>query len=122
MVTLDPGHVYLLDALDGDAVQRLAFVKREGDKYPGNVGSHSGTTLQEVIRALIERCQYVNAQTPCAETEAVTGLLSAALLLLELRAARNHGRHLDTTLDALITGSGKCTRCGHVGCPTCRGK
>lgn len=120
MTVLDPGHVYLLDALDGDEVQRLQFVKREGAKYPGNVGSHSGTTLQEVIRALVERCRYVNAQTPCAETEAVIGLLSAALLLLESRAARRHGRHLDADLEDLIAGAGKCSHCGHVGCQGCK--
>lgn len=116
MTVVDPGHEYLLDALDGDAVQRLVFVKREGAKYPGNVGSHSGTTLQEVLRALIERCRYVNNQTPCPETEAVTNLLASALFLLEVRAARCHGRHLDASLESVVSGEGKCPKCGHVGC------
>lgn len=116
MRVLDPGHEYVLDSLDGDAPQPLVFVKREGPGYPGNVGRHPGTTLQEVLRALVERCRYVNAQTPCAETEAVGRLLEAALLLLELRAARRHGRQLDVPLETIVRGVAKCPRCGHVGC------
>jgi hypothetical protein len=116
MTVVDPGHEYLLDALDGDAVQRLVFVKREGLKFPGNVGHHSGTTIQEVLRALVERCRYVNNQAPCAETESATRLLEAAILLLELRAARRHGRLLDLPLESVVQGDGKCVKCGHVGC------
>ena len=67
---IDPGHVYDLRRLDGPGVERLTFVKREGPRYPGNVGKHPGTTMQEVIRALIDRAEYVNAQIPNAETEA----------------------------------------------------
>lgn len=116
MKVVDPGHVYLLDALDGDAVQTLVFVKREGAKYPGNVGHHSGTTLQEVIRALIERCRYVNNQIPCPETEAVASLLVTALFLLESRAARRHGRAFDVPLETIVAGQKRCAACGHVGC------
>jgi hypothetical protein len=58
--TLDPGHRYALANLDGDGEDMLTFVKREGMLYPGNVGSHAGTTMQEVLRALIvgydQRC------------------------------------------------------------------
>lgn len=116
MRVTDPGHRYLLDALDGDAVQELTFVKREGPKYPGNRGHHSGTTSQEVLRALIERSIYVNRQESCAETEAVTELLKAALYLLEVRAARKHGRHLSLhRLDRIVTAA-TCSECGHVQC------
>lgn len=116
MTVVDPGHVYTLDPLDGDATQRLVFVKREGFKYPGNVGAHSGTTTQEVLRAVVNRLTYVNNQLPCAETESACGLVEAAILLLELRAARLHNRNLDRPLDDVVDGSGKCPRCGHVGC------
>lgn len=116
MHVVDSGHKYLLDALDGDAVQELTFVKREGPKYPGNRGHHSGTTSQEVLRALIERSIYVNFQQPCAETESVIELLKAALYLLEVRAARTHGRVLELPMLEVMLGTGKCRGCGHVGC------
>jgi hypothetical protein len=116
MEVLDPGHRYRLDSLDGDLEQTLTFVKREGQNYPGNVGSHPGTTTQEVLRALVKRAEYVNGQAPCAETQAACELMKAALYLLEVRAARRHGRHLDRPLAAVVAGAGKCKRCGHVGC------
>lgn len=117
MRVLDPGHDYVLESLDGDAPQRLTFVKREGAGFPGNVGSHPGTTMQEVLRALIERAEYVNAQIPCAETEAAAEMWKASLVLLEARAARRHGRVPADfeTLDEAWMARG-CERCGHVGC------
>lgn len=85
----------MLSILDGTpsdgAGQILTFVKRMGPRYPGNTTKHHGTTTQEVLRALIERTDYVNNQEPCAETEAVAGLLRSALYLLEVRAARKRG-------------------------------
>ncbi len=116
MTVIDPGHDYWLDALDGGAPVRLTFVKREGPRYPGNVGTHGGTTLQEVLRALIERSNYVNAQIPCPETTLAIGLLQSALYLFEARAARVHGRILNCSLAGVVEGAGKCLRCGHVGC------
>lgn len=119
MKVLDPGHHYQFNTLDpdmGTEPQYLVFVKREGDGYPGNVGSHPGTTSQEVLRALIDRGDYVNNQVPCAETEAATSLMEAALLLLELRAARRHGRQLDAWgVESVVQGA-CCPKCNHVGC------
>lgn len=122
MFVRDPGHDYVLASLDGDAPQRLTFVKREGPGFPGNVGSHPGTTTQEVLRALIDRAKYVNGQVPCAETEAAEALMQSALFLLELRAARRHARipAAFATLDEAINGAA-CPRCGHVGCDDCHG-
>jgi hypothetical protein len=116
MKVTDSGHRYVLDSLDGGIQQFLTFVKREGPKYPGNRGSYPGTTSQEVLRALIERSIYVNLQQPCAETEAVTELLKAALYLLEVRAARTHGRPYGHSMLDTMLGTAKCEECGHVGC------
>lgn len=121
MKVLDPGHYYELDSLDGCFVNALVFVKRQGAKYPGNIGAHSGTTSQEVLRALIDRAEYVNAQTPCAETQLACDLMRTALWLLESRAARRHGRPFTVSADEVVSGAGKCRLCGHVGCPgSCR--
>jgi hypothetical protein len=115
---LDPGHQYALRSLDSesDETVTLTFVKREGPGYPGNQGHHSGTTTQEVLRALIDRGEYVNRQVPCAETEAATELLRSALLLLELRAARRHGRFLDMPSVDRAVYAQCCSKCNHVGC------
>ena len=86
MKILDAGHHYELDCLDGDETQSLVFVKRSGPKFPFNEGSYPGTNCQEVLRALIDRCQYLQAQAPCAETKSIIANLRAALLLFELRA------------------------------------
>lgn len=48
MRVLDPGHLYALDSLDkseDDKSQLLRFVKRIGDKFPGNIAPpYAGTT------------------------------------------------------------------------------
>src|SRR5436190_21063191 len=96
MRELDPGHIYSLDCIDGDPNEKqiLVFVKREGPGYPGNVGHHSGTTLQETWRADIKRMLYANAQQPCNETAAAIDLLRQCILQLEIRAKRTHGQVL----------------------------
>lgn len=94
MYVIDPGHRYLLDCLDGPTTEHIRFVKRVGLKYPGNEGAHPGTTTQEVLRALINRSEYVNRQEPCLESEQVIGLLKTALVLLEIRASRKKGLRL----------------------------
>jgi hypothetical protein len=116
MQVKDPGHEYLFDlTLDGDAPQYLMFVKREGEGYPGNVGHHPGVTSQEVIRALIDRAEYVNNQIPCPETAASIELLKMVIYLYEKRAALRHGRPINFTVDEAAAGPG-CFYCGHVGC------
>lgn len=117
MFVLDSGHLFELAHLDGPGHETLRFVKRIGDRFPGNAGpAYAGTTLQEVLRALISRSEYVNGQIPCAETEAAIGLLKAALALFEIRAKRVKGEALDVaTLDAIVNGA-TCPTCGHVFC------
>ena len=55
MKVIDPGHVYELDHLDGDAKQRLSFVNR------GVRGQDrcEGTYNQEVLRAQIDCCNVL---------------------------------------------------------------
>jgi hypothetical protein len=115
---LEPGHLYELDNLDGPGVQVLRFVKRVGEKYPGNSGEpYAGTTMQEVLRALANRLQYVDGQQPCDENDAVLSHLFRAIYTLEKRAARLHGRNIkDVPLTHVLDGVGKCSHCGHVGC------
>lgn len=119
MEVLDNGHSYLLRNLDVSEgfrpEQPLVFVKREGEGYPGNVGSHPGTTTQEVLRALIERAIYVDNQIPDAANIAVIQSFRNAIWFLEERAARRHSREWrvpfgTNDIEKLPT----CDECGHI--------
>ncbi len=115
MRVIDPGHVYDLQVLDSEVptLERLVFVKREGDKFPGNVGHHSGTNCQEVLRAIHDRLNYVNNQIPDPRNVEAVGLLERVIYLLEERAAERHGRIPPTVWESVHGAT--CDHCGHVG-------
>ena len=116
MKVIDPGHDYLLLQLDGiDDYQWLTFVKRVGPKFPGNTTAYAGTTMQEVLRAVIDRAKYVNNQIPCAETAKVIALCTDAIYQLELRAAARQDRPFDFDAEEAVHGE-TCKRCGHIHC------
>ena len=120
MRVIDPGHLFELDHLDGRDTELLRFVKRIGDKYPGNAApAYEGTTMQEVLRALISRSQYVNTQRPCMQTALAIKLLREALRCMEIRAARERGDA--AAEDAIrvmpsLEFEPTCVGCGHVLC------
>ncbi len=120
MEVLDPGHDYLLDSLDGGEPIRLTFVKRcdPPEKYPGNHDAHTGVQLQDVLRASIERCQYLNNQFPCAQTEEVEANLARSLWLLEQRHVERHGDADAMNIHDVegIERRDYCSDCGHIGC------
>lgn len=115
MKVIDAGHDYELNVLDGPSTQSLRFVKRVGPKFPGNTTAYSGTTMQEVLRAVIDRARYVNNQIPCAETSKVIVLCTEAVYQLELRAAVRHGRPTDFSVTDAVNES-FCSECGHIRC------
>lgn len=123
MKVVEPGHIYQLRLLDESPSRinphdTLRFVKRVGEKYPGNeYPRHPGTICQEVLRALIDRAEYLNKQIPCAKTEAAIGNLRSALLLFEIRAARVHNRTLGFSCLKEFEEAIPCNHCLHVGCP-----
>lgn len=127
MQVIDPGHLYRLDVLDwgvreevGDPSQTIRFVKRIGDKFPGNTGAgYPGTLSQEVIRVLIDRAHYVDDQRPHPRNALAIGHLRQALRELELRAAEERGDIRAVfqiasaeTPELLST----CDGCGHIAC------
>jgi hypothetical protein len=117
MKVLDPGHRYLLRNLDGDGEQELVFVKREGEKYPGNVGAHEGVTMQECLRALIDRAKYVNKQEWSLGTVWAIGAMRAAMGHLEERAAQRAGRKtIPGYVIEKIEDHAVCFLCGHIRC------
>lgn len=121
MRVLDPGHRYALAQLDGDEEQELRFVKRVGAKFPGNEPpAYEGVTMQEVVRALLDRLLYVDHQDPCPENAMVFSMLRSVLWLLESRAARVRG--VPPPAARSIEWTTTCATCGHVFCAgECRG-
>lgn len=114
MKIIDPGHKYSLDNLDGNNNTILTFVKREGLKYPGNVGSYEGTNIQEVLRALIDRLVYLDNQAACSENNQILLFLRESIYLLERRAAYRHGHYLTPRVSDEIELLTTCKKCGHI--------
>lgn len=120
---LDHGHEYELLTLDlpltGEYSQTLRFVKREDAhddlKFPGNKGHHAGTTVQSVLRVLHSRMAFLDSQHHCAENVKIMELLRESNYLLEVRAARRHGRNYTLTIDEAIDAP-MCPECGHTKC------
>ena len=118
MKIIDPGHQYLLDTWDGGEPILLTFVKRDlpPEKFPGNIGHYPGTQSQEVLRALIDRAEYVQNQIPCRETEIFISCMRSGLQVLERRARRMRQQ---PELDIPLLGIEKlpaCGACGHIRC------
>lgn len=95
MRIIDKGHTYALRVLDGVEEVVLTFVKRVGKKFPGNDGApYSGTTNQEVLRALIDRTKYVDNQMHDSRNHMAIDYMRKSLFLFEQRAASMHGCNL----------------------------
>ncbi len=119
MREIDPGHLYELDTLDSGygRGEILRFVKRVGDKFPGNEPpAYSGTTTQEVLRALIARTKYVDGQRHFDENDDVIEHLRAALWLLEWRAHRVRDSRLPLWRPHEVEHAPTCITCGHITC------
>lgn len=119
MKVIEPGHEYELITLDGGFPQLLRFVKRcdlkNPARFPGNKNAHPGTTLQSVLRACLDRMRYLDNQISCVENDDVINHLEQAVLNLEMRAARRHGRDYEHDAEFATTAP-MCPRCGHTDC------
>lgn len=121
MKVLDPGHRYMLDELDGGHLPQatIQFVKREGEKFPGNVGTEPGVLLQEVFRACIDRCNYLYNQVPCWQTRFIIMMLRNCIATLENRTRERRNQHLIPDIDGInyaVELEPTCHRCGHIRC------
>lgn len=112
----DPGHLYLVDNIDGKGQQEIRFVKREGEGFPGNIGHYEGTTLQHVLRVCLDRFTYLQHQIPCDENINAIRDLRNILYLLEHRAARRHGKSAEDLTQFIASFGPMCTKCGHTIC------
>ena len=117
MKIIEPGHIYLAEGVADAPPQEIVFVKNRGDKYPGNTGEpHSGIICQELMRILIDRTVYLNAQGSCMETENALAALRSALAWFEVRAARCRGDKIDLAHSDELEHQPTCETCGHNFC------
>lgn len=116
MKEIDPGHIYFLDNLDGDEKQKLIFVKRIGNGYPGNTPpAFEGTACQKVLRANIHRVAYLQRQFWCAENVLILLCLKLAVWAFEFRASRRKKRIL--LVNPLSAWEKPvCHICNHISC------
>lgn len=87
MRVLEPGHIYELDHLCSEGHETLTFIKRSGAAVH-YADEHPGTNSQEVIRALIERTEYLDTVLECVESKDAAWHLRMALYMYEVRAFR----------------------------------
>jgi len=126
MKVLSAGHSYLLEAIDNGPLQHVAFVKRNGKGYPWNRGHHGGIQVQEVLRMLIDRLNYVDKQKPHAANQKAIYHARMMIFLLEERAAERHridfefftkvGERIDIKGGKRIELLPACEVCGHLVC------
>lgn len=121
MRAIEAGHVYLVQNVDGSGTQRIEFVRRrdsEARLLPADDRSE-GILGQELLRVLIDRTLYLNAEAPCAENVAILGALRTALQQYEIRAARRTVEKLPMPELQDV-----CPSCQHVLClcPTRKGQ
>jgi hypothetical protein len=83
---LDPGHVYEVYNLGGGS-QIIRFVKRSGGAITHRK-EWSGLQTQGVLRALIDKEEYLNDVSLCEETQESSNYLRMALFMYEVRAYR----------------------------------
>lgn len=120
--TIDPGHIYMLDVLDIEAdhpqsTEMLIFVKRQGPLYPGNISHFPGTNCQEVLRALIDRVQFLDGQIPDSRNPLILRHLRETLWLFESRAAQRDGRSFPLLEEfECIEKEPVCSGCAHIRC------
>lgn len=124
MTVLDPGHKFRLATLDVRWWHRLLmpwrvrpvlrFVKRVGAKFPGNDSAYPGTTIQEVLRAVVFRIDYLQGQIPDSRNTDAIHHIKMAIWDLECRAADRHKRPYPSFEEAFF--GAQCCNCLHVGC------
>jgi hypothetical protein len=101
---ITPGHVYVLDHLDGDNKSYLKFVSRPPLHEP-----REGVINQEVLRVLIDRVQFLDSEVPWQGNTEILHHLRMALALHEARAFLRHVEKGEIQPETLPVG-----RDGHI--------
>lgn len=136
MKIVEPGHLYVAQAYaareaDGKPVETaldlVRFRKRIGDGYaPNQPPAYAGTSTQELLRIIIDRSKYVQAQKTHTANIAVIDRAQRSIWSLEDRAAYLRGEEYQRTWHHDLSqwmnsghgieDAGTCDVCGHIFC------
>lgn len=100
MKSIDPGHKYELDNLEG-GTQTLQFIRKE--RGPAETSTDAlktltnGTTTEEVIHVVIDRLEVLSSRLADANTAAAIESMKNALTSLENRTADRAARGVEGT-------------------------
>lgn len=87
MKVIENGHVYYLEHLEARGHELLTFIRRNSAAIT-HESEHPGTNTQEVLRALIDRTEFLDHVIPSVETRDAAWHLRMALFCYEARAWR----------------------------------
>ncbi|MBN4061680.1 hypothetical protein JYU20_00600 [Bacteroidales bacterium AH-315-I05] len=101
MKTLTPGHKYELNNFESGPInaQVIQFIEKEQnpDAPEGScITVNDGTTNEEVLEMLIDRCKYLNESLPSRETSIAITKMQEALLWLNERTRDRKERGVET--------------------------
>lgn len=90
MEILKEGHRYLVKDFEGEGVQALDFIEKDGSGTITN-----GTTNEELLAVLINRLAYLNGKFPCRENSIVITKLEESLMWLNKRTQERAARGVE---------------------------
>jgi len=93
MQILTPGHKYLLRSFEATTGQILQFIEKD---VAGNT-INDGTTNEEVLAMLIDRCKLLGEKLPSRETSIAVTKLEEALLWFNKRTQDRKARGVEGT-------------------------
>lgn len=92
------GHFYVLESPEHGFNQQLRFIEKEvAPDGSGFMVVQDGTTNEEVIKVLIDRCQKLNTKLPSKETTLAIIYLQQALSHLEERTTKRKEQGVEGT-------------------------
>ena len=105
MKVIIPGHLYELESMEGTNPQKIQFIEKAViDRHPTDasldgkfITINDGTTNEEVLKMLIDRCNYLYKKLPSIETARATYKLEEALMWLEKRTATRLAQGVENT-------------------------
>ncbi len=98
MKVIEPGHIYELPHLESLGHELLTFIRRSSRAIQ-HPTEHEGTNVQEVLRVLIDRTQYLDNIIDAVENDDAVYHLRMALLCYEGRAFRRKVDKLNREAD-----------------------
>jgi hypothetical protein len=96
MKVITPGHKYELEnfELSGAPGQKIQFIQKEGEPLKT---VNDGTTNEEVLAMLIDRCRFLANKLPSRETSIAITKMEEALMWFNKRTAERKARGVEGT-------------------------